>query len=91
MDYTQKAKLPTVFVLCQRLNNNENLPPPPQPKKKKTTQKIQYLLVKAPYEYRFVVILFNHYIIKWCYWFSKIHNCCLRGCAADQTNDNTIT
>lgn len=34
MDYTQKAKLPTVFVLCQRLNNNENLPPTPQPKKK---------------------------------------------------------
>lgn len=79
------------FCFMSKVKQQRKPTTTPPTKKKKTTQKIQYLLVKAPYEYRFVVILFNHNIIKWCHWFSKIHNCCLRGCAADQNNDNTIT
>lgn len=76
---------------CMSKVKQQRKPTPPPTKIQKTHKKIQYLLDKAPYEYRFVVILFNQNIIKWCHWFSKIHNCCLRGCAADQTNDNTIT
>lgn len=52
------------FCFMSKVKQQRKPTTTPPTKKKKTTQKIQYLLVKAPYEYRFVVILFNHNIIK---------------------------